>query len=29
MQDWFDFKIPKTKISPDFIFDALQEEGFQ
>jgi hypothetical protein len=25
MQDWFDFKIPKTKISPDFIFDALQE----
>jgi hypothetical protein len=26
LQDWFDFKIPKTKISPDFIFDALQEE---
>jgi hypothetical protein len=26
LQDWFDFKIPKTKINPDFIFDALQEE---
>ncbi|MFE3847493.1 B12-binding domain-containing radical SAM protein [Flavobacterium sp. LB3P45] len=26
LQDWFDFKIPKTKISPDFIFDALQED---
>jgi hypothetical protein len=25
LQDWFDFKIPKTKISADFIFDALQE----
>ena len=27
LQDWFDFKIPKSTISPDFIFDALQEEG--
>ncbi len=26
LQDWFDFKIPKTKIGSDFIFDALQEE---
>jgi hypothetical protein len=26
LQDWFDFKIPKTKIGPDFIFDALHEE---
>ena len=26
LQDWFEFKIPKTKIAPDFIFDALQEE---
>ena len=26
LQDWFEFKIPKTKISPDFIFDALHEE---
>lgn len=25
LQDWFDFKIPKTKIGSDFIFDALQE----
>ena len=26
LQDWFEFKIPKTKISPDFIFDSLQED---
>ncbi|MNS28130.1 Radical SAM superfamily protein [compost metagenome] len=26
LQDWFDFKIPKTKIGPDFIFDALHED---
>ena len=26
LQDWFDFKIPKTTIAPDFIFDALQDE---
>jgi hypothetical protein len=26
LQDWFEFKIPKTKISPNFIFDALQED---
>ena len=25
LQDWFEFKIPKTKIAPDFIFDALQD----
>jgi hypothetical protein len=25
LQDWFDFKIPKTTIHPDFIFDALEE----
>jgi hypothetical protein len=25
LQEWFDFKIPKTKISEDFIFNALQE----
>jgi hypothetical protein len=24
LQEWFDFKIPKTKISPDFIFNAIQ-----
>jgi hypothetical protein len=28
LQDWFEFKIPKTKISPDFIFDALQEDDY-
>ena len=26
LQDWFEFKIPKTKIHPDFIADALNEE---
>jgi hypothetical protein len=25
LQEWFDFKIPKTKIPQDFIFNALQE----
>jgi len=30
LQDWFEFKIPKTKISEDFIFDALNaEEDFK
>ncbi len=27
LQDWFDFKIPNTKIAPDFIIEALQEEN--
>ncbi|MCL9805759.1 radical SAM protein [Flavobacterium amniphilum] len=27
LQDWFDFKIPNTKINPDFIYDCLQEEN--
>lgn len=26
LQDWFEFKIPKTKIPEDFIFNALKEE---
>jgi len=26
LQEWFDFKIPKTKIHPDFISNALEEE---
>ena len=26
LQDWFDFKIPKTTIRTDFIYDALEEE---
>jgi hypothetical protein len=26
LQDWFDFKIPKTKIPNDFIFNCLQKE---
>ncbi|MFA9191720.1 B12-binding domain-containing radical SAM protein [Flavobacterium sp. FZUC8N2.13] len=25
LQDWFEFKIPKTKIHPDFIANALEE----
>lgn len=29
LQDWFDFKIPKTTIPPDFIVDCLEsEDGF-
>lgn len=27
LQDWFDFKIPKTTISPDFIEKAIKEES--
>ena len=27
LQDWFDFKIPKTKIPEDFIANALEDEG--
>ena len=26
LQEWFDFKIPKTKIHPDFIANALEED---
>ena len=26
LQDWFEFKIPKTKIPKDFIYNALHEE---
>ena len=26
LQEWFDFKIPKTTISADFIYDAIQDE---
>jgi hypothetical protein len=30
LQDWFDFKVPKTKIQPDFIYNALhQGEDFK
>ena len=25
LQDWFDFKIPKTKVPSDFIFNAIQD----
>jgi len=27
LQDWFDFKIPRTKIPEDFIFNALNEDA--
>jgi hypothetical protein len=27
LQDWFEFKIPKTKIPEDFIFNAISEEN--
>ena len=26
LQEWFDFKIPDTTVSPDFIYDALANE---
>ncbi|WP_394758190.1 B12-binding domain-containing radical SAM protein [Flavobacterium sp.] len=26
LQDWFDFKIPKTTIKPDFIYNSLEKE---
>jgi radical SAM superfamily enzyme YgiQ (UPF0313 family) len=26
LQKWFDFKVPKTKVSPDYIAEALKEE---
>ncbi len=26
LQEWFDFKIPKTTIHPDYIHDCLLEE---
>lgn len=29
LQDWFDFRIPKTTVSPNFIFHAIQFEGYQ
>lgn len=28
LQNWFDFKVPKTKVAPDFIVNALQEEAY-
>ncbi|MFA7273743.1 MAG: B12-binding domain-containing radical SAM protein [Crocinitomicaceae bacterium] len=27
LQDWFDFKIPRTKVHPDFIADCLEKEA--
>jgi hypothetical protein len=27
LQDWFEFKVPRTKIDPDYIYNVLQEEG--
>lgn len=27
LQDWFDFKIPNTKVDPDFIYNCLHEEN--
>ncbi|WP_294824865.1 radical SAM protein [uncultured Flavobacterium sp.] len=27
LQDWFDFKIPRTKIPHDYIYDVLQQGG--
>ncbi len=27
LQDWFEFKVPRTKIDPDYIYNVLQEEN--
>ncbi|QYJ67374.1 B12-binding domain-containing radical SAM protein [Flavobacterium litorale] len=27
LQEWFDFKVPRTKVSPSYIYDALHEEN--
>jgi hypothetical protein len=29
LQDWFDFKIPKTTIHPDYIYDCLESSQLQ
>lgn len=26
LQDWFEFKVPRTKVAPDYIYNALQDE---
>lgn len=26
LQEWFDFKVPRTKVAPDFIYNALEED---
>lgn len=26
LQEWFDFKVPRTKIDPDYIYNVLQED---
>ncbi|WP_316929131.1 hypothetical protein [Nitritalea halalkaliphila] len=26
LSDWFDFKVPRTRVSPEFIYDALESE---
>ncbi|RPA69141.1 radical SAM protein [Cyclobacteriaceae bacterium YHN15] len=28
LQDWFDFKVPHTSVSPNFIYKALEEESY-
>lgn len=28
LQKWFEFKVPKTRVAPDFIVNALQEDGY-
>lgn len=28
LQKWFDFKVPKTKVAPDFIVKALEEDEY-
>ena len=28
LQKWFDFKVPKTTVAPDYILNALQQEEY-
>ena len=27
LQEWFDFKVPRTKVPDDYIYNVLQEEN--
>lgn len=29
LQEWFDFKIPRTTVDPDYILDCLENEAYQ
>jgi hypothetical protein len=29
LQDWFDFKVPKTTVAPNFILQAIEEQAYE